>query len=113
MIFYAFKKSCFNIIIIIILIFINALINRNINNNNIIINLFVIDLIFRFIDFCDFINKTKRKRYRDNNFYFYNKYINHVIVNYFLKRIVEKCKALFRLINVFFATLNILDSKNV
>ena len=40
--FYVFKKSRFNIIII-ILTFINALINYNINNNNIIINLFIID----------------------------------------------------------------------
>ena len=42
MIFYVLKKSRFENIII-ILIFINVLINFNINNNNIIINLFVID----------------------------------------------------------------------
>ena len=42
MIFYVFKKSRFNIIII-ISIFVNVLINRNINDNNIIINLFIIN----------------------------------------------------------------------
>ena len=40
--FYTFKKLRFDIIII-ISIFVNALINRKINNNNIIINLFIID----------------------------------------------------------------------
>ena len=40
MIFYISKKLRFNNIII-ILIFINALINYNINDNNIIINLFI------------------------------------------------------------------------
>ena len=71
MIFDVFKKLRFDIIII-ISIFINALINRNINDNNIIINLFIIDQAFRFINFHNFINKAKRKRRRDNNFYFYN-----------------------------------------
>ena len=42
MIFYVFKKSYFNIIII-ISTFINVLINYNINDNKIIINLFIID----------------------------------------------------------------------
>ena len=42
MIFYIFKKLRLNIIII-ISTFINILINYNINNNNIIINLFIID----------------------------------------------------------------------
>ena len=42
MIFYVFKKSGFNIIII-ILVFVNVLINRNINDDNIIINLFIIN----------------------------------------------------------------------
>ena len=42
MIFYVLKKSRFNNITI-ILIFINVSINYNINDNNIIINLFIID----------------------------------------------------------------------
>ena len=42
MIFYAIKRSRFDIIII-FLISINALINYNININNIIINLFIIN----------------------------------------------------------------------
>ena len=42
MIFYVLKKSRFDNIIF-ILIFINVLINYNINDNNIIINLFIID----------------------------------------------------------------------
>ena len=42
MIFYIFKKFCFNIIII-ILILVNALINRNINDNKIVINLSIIN----------------------------------------------------------------------
>ena len=42
MIFYVLKKLRFNIIII-IFIFINVLINYNINNDNIIINLFIIN----------------------------------------------------------------------
>ena len=81
--FYVFKRSRINIIII-IFIFIDVLINRNINNNNIIINLLIIDYIFRFIDVRDLINKIKRKRYRDNNFCFYNEYTNYIIVNCFL-----------------------------
>ena len=40
MIFYIFKKLRFDIIIIIISTFINVLINYNINDHNIIINLF-------------------------------------------------------------------------
>ena len=42
MIFYVLKKLRFDIIII-IFIFINVLINYNINNDNIIINLFIIN----------------------------------------------------------------------
>ena len=112
MISYVFKKSRFNIIIIISTC-INALINYNINNNNIIINLFIIDQISHLIDFYDFINKIKRKRYRDNNIYLYNEYINHVIVNCLLKRIIKKRKILFRSINAFLATSNTFDSKNI
>ena len=112
MIFYVLKKLCLNNIII-ILIFIKILINRNINDNNIIINLFIIDQISRFINFRNFINKTKRKRFRDNNFYFYDDYINHIIVNYFLKKIVEKRKTLFRSINAFFYNFKRFRSKNV
>ena len=112
MIFYVFKKLYFNIIII-ISTFINVLINYNINDNNIIINLFIIDQISHSVDFCDFINKMKRKCYYNNNFYFYNEYINYVVVNYFLKRIVEKSKILFYLINVFIAISNIFDLKNI
>ena len=33
-----------------------------------IISLFIIDQIYRLIDFRNFINKIKRKRYRYNNF---------------------------------------------
>ena len=58
MIFYVSQKSRLNNIII-ILIFINVSINRNIKDNNIIINLFVIDQVFRLINSRDFINKTK------------------------------------------------------
>ena len=112
MIFYAFKESRLNIIII-ILTFINVLITRNINNNNIIINLFIINQIFRFIDSRNLINKAKYKRRRDNNFCFYDEYINYVIVNYLLKRITKKRKTLFRLINAFLAILNIFDLKNI
>ena len=59
MIFYVLKKSRFDIIIIITLIFIDVLINYNINDNNIIINLFIIDQNLYFIDFRDLINKAK------------------------------------------------------
>ena len=112
MISYALKKSRFNIIII-ILTFINVLINRNINDDNIIINLFIIDQISYFVDFYNLINKAKRKRRRDNNLYFYDKCISHVVVNCLLKRIVEKRKVLFRSMNVFLTISNIFDLKNI
>ena len=76
-------------------------------------NFSIINQIFRFIDARDFINEIKYKYYRYNNFYLYNEYLNHIIANCFLRRIVEKRIILFRSINVSFVTLNIANAKNV
>ena len=81
--YYVFKRPRINIIII-VFIFVNISINRNINNDNIIINLLIIDQIPCFVNVYNFINKKKRKCYRDNNFCFYNKYINYIVANCFL-----------------------------